>query len=76
LPDPATDPNPPRRRFAHLSVRDLVARMNRAPDFGYDDEEEELSRRLAATGQTWRWSDAEPPRVEIYDAATINTREQ
>jgi hypothetical protein len=61
---PALEP----RHFAHLTLSALVARMNRAPDFGYDDEEEEeLSFRLASTGQRWRWTDTDPPRVEIYD---------
>lgn len=34
------------RRFRHLSNEQLVARINDAPDFGYDDEEEEISIRI------------------------------
>jgi hypothetical protein len=53
-------------RFAHLSTAQLTARMNRAPAFGYDDEEVELTRRLEPTGRAWRWTRTIPPRVEIY----------
>lgn len=34
----------------------LIRRMETAPDFGYDDEEFELSRRLALVGMAWKWS--------------------
>jgi hypothetical protein len=40
--------------------------MSRAPDFAYDDEEEELALRLKDTGRTWRWTESDRPRVEIY----------
>lgn len=54
-------------RFAHLSDEALINRMNRAPDFGYDDEEVELTRRLKLGGLAWRWSqDMFNPRVEVY----------
>ena len=56
-------------RFAHLSTAQLTARMNRAPDFGYDDEAVELTRRLEPTGRAWRWTQTTPPRVEIYPIA-------
>jgi hypothetical protein len=35
-----------RRQFAHLSNRQLVARINRLPDFGWDDEGFEIARRV------------------------------
>lgn len=60
-------------RFAHLSTGLLVARMNRAADFGYDDEEVELTRRLSGTGRAWRWTQTDPPRVEIYAPADTAT---
>ena len=41
--------------------------MENAEDFGYDDEEAELSRRLKLGGLAWRWSgDFFRPSVEIY----------
>jgi hypothetical protein len=60
-------------RFAHLSTGFLVARMNRATDFGYNDEEVELTRRLSGTGRAWRWTQTDPPRVEIYAPADTAT---
>ena len=54
--------------FAGMSDRQLIGRMEAAPDFGYDDEEVELSRRLKLGGLAWRWSnDMFNPRVEIYE---------
>lgn len=51
----------------NLSTAALVRRMNSAPDFGYDDEAVELTRRLGAEGRDWRWSGSyTSPRVEIY----------
>lgn len=47
-----------------LTTSALVQRMNAAPDFGYDDEADELTRRLAPD-RDWRWSGTHPPRVEI-----------
>ena len=32
--------------FKHLTNSQLVARINRAADFGYDDEEAELVKRI------------------------------
>lgn len=53
-----------------MSTGALVARMNRAADFAYDDEAVELNRRLAAEGKAWRWSsDFYHPVVEIYEQA-------
>ena len=41
--------------------------METAPDFGYDDEEVELSRRLKDQGMAWKWSeDFSNPTVETY----------
>jgi hypothetical protein len=54
------------QRFAHLATAQLIARMNCAPDFAYDDEEVELTRRLEPIGRDWRWTQTAPPRVEIY----------
>ena len=33
-------------KFRHLSNQQLVDKINRAPDFGWDDEGVELSRRI------------------------------
>jgi len=76
MPQTNTDPTAPPRRFAHLSIAQLCARMNRAPDFGYDDEQEELALRLKDTGRTWRWTASDPPRVEIYTLAATTTTEK
>ena len=54
-------------KFAHLSDERLISRMNRAPDFGYDDEEVELTRRLKLGGLAWRWATVDGrERVEVY----------
>lgn len=45
-----------RRKFVGVTTGRLIERMEKAQDFAYDDESVELSRRLAAHGQTWRWS--------------------
>lgn len=42
-------------KFRHLSLPALIARIEKAPDFGYDDESVELSRRLRESGESWRW---------------------
>lgn len=55
-------------KLGHISTGNLVRRMERAPDFGYDDEQVELSRRLREQGKTWRWSDSfTKPQVIIYE---------
>jgi hypothetical protein len=66
MPQTNTNTTTPPRRFAHLSIAQLCARMNRAADFGYDDEAEELAHRLKGSGRRWRWTQSDPPRVEIY----------
>lgn len=34
----------------------LIRQMETAPDFGYDDAEYELTRRLYLSGLAWKWS--------------------
>lgn len=36
-------------KLGHLSNTQLVAKINRAPDFGWDDEAVELERRIEAS---------------------------
>lgn len=38
--------SPKTKTFSYLSNQQLVDKINRAPDFGYDDEEAELVRRI------------------------------
>jgi hypothetical protein len=73
MPQSNTDSTHTPRPFAHLSIAQLVVRMNRAPDFGYDDEAEELNLRLAPTARSWRWTQTEPTRVEIYTVTASDT---
>lgn len=35
-----------KKEFRHLSNQQLVERINSLPDFGWDDEGEELTRRI------------------------------
>jgi hypothetical protein len=57
-----------KEKFTHTSTPDLIERMNNGTDFGLDDEEVELTRRLKKLGQAWRWSgDFFKPIVEVYD---------
>ncbi|MFI8696739.1 hypothetical protein [Dietzia maris] len=54
------------QKFRGVTTSELIRRMETAEDFGYDDEEVELTRRLADEGKTWRWSeDFFNPRVVI-----------
>lgn len=55
--------------FAGVSDEALIRRMERAPDFGYDDEAYELDRRLKALGrQAWRWAQIDGrDRVVLYE---------
>ena len=39
-----------KRKFRHLSDEELIRRANRAPDFGKDDEEYEIVRRVEEEG--------------------------
>lgn len=43
------------KKFRGVTSNELMRRMEAAPDFGYDDEEYELSRRLGAVGLEWMW---------------------
>ncbi len=53
--------------FAGLSDKALMRRMERSADFGYDDLEHELTRRLRLGGQAWRWATIDGrDRVEVY----------
>ncbi|KAB2584417.1 hypothetical protein BS297_15885 [Rhodococcus erythropolis] len=54
-------------KFAGIPNAQLIRKMERAQDFGYDDEEFELNRRLKIGGLAWRWSgDFYRPTVEVY----------
>ncbi|CAH0190666.1 hypothetical protein SRABI91_01665 [Rhodococcoides fascians] len=54
-------------QFPHLTDRQLMARMEQAADFKYDDEALELTRRLGERALSWRWSDDFfNPKVEVY----------
>lgn len=45
----------------------LVRRINNAPDFGYDDEADELTALLTEHGKAWKWSGSIfSETVEIY----------
>ena len=56
--------------FESLSTNQLIRRIETAPDFGYDDEEVELSRRLAQKNKAWKWGKFCPgcngQRIEVY----------
>lgn len=53
--------------FAGTSNDELVRRIERADDFGYDDEQYELNRRLKLGGLAWRWAVVDGrERVQIY----------
>jgi len=43
-------------KFEGLSDFALMNRINRAEDFGYDDEGLELTRRARLMGKAWRWA--------------------
>jgi len=43
-------------KFQGVSDQALIRKMERAPDFGYDDEAYELNRRLTLVGMAWKWS--------------------
>lgn len=50
--------------------------MNHAPDFGYDDEEVELTRRLKLGGLAWRWAQLNGKDVvEVYQPEAEAPRE-
>ncbi|MCT2077442.1 hypothetical protein [Dietzia cinnamea] len=54
------------QKFLGIATSALIRRMEKAEAFGSDDEEVELTNRLAAEGKTWRWTgDFFNPRVVI-----------
>ncbi|MCZ4548094.1 hypothetical protein BS618_32335 [Rhodococcus erythropolis] len=54
-------------KFAGIPNAQLIRKMEHAQDFGYDDEEFELNRRLKLGGLAWRWSgDFYRPTVEVH----------
>jgi hypothetical protein len=61
-----------KEHFAGVSTSDIIRQINRAPDFGYDDEEYELNRRLAEQSLTWKWVRGESGRqvVEVFNPQT------
>jgi len=59
-----------KRTFKNVSTKALIRRIEKAPDFGYDEEACELSRRLKAVGKTWGWEHGDwktPPFVIVED---------
>ena len=58
--------------FAAVSTAEIIRRINRAADFGYDDEEYELNRRFAEQGLTWKWvrGDAGREVVDVFNPET------
>jgi hypothetical protein len=61
-----------KEHFAGVSTSEIIRRINRAHDFGYDDEEYELNRRLAEQSLTWKWvrGDAGRQVVEVFNPET------
>ena len=57
-------------RIGGPNEADLMRAMERTPDFGYDDEEYELSRRLKLGGLAWRWA-----TIDGYDQVEVYTPE-
>ncbi|PPG60278.1 hypothetical protein [Rathayibacter sp. AY1C5] len=54
-------------KFAGTSDQALVRRMERAEDFGYDDESVELTHRLKLGGLAWKWANVDVrEKVQIY----------
>lgn len=62
-----------REKLARTSTPALIHRMDQAPDFGYDDEAAELTRRLQATSREWAWTRDQHgrERVTVLTVATI-----
>lgn len=48
-------------------MHELIAAIEAAPEFGYDDEQKELNELLATQGFSWRWLGS-PEKVAIIDA--------
>lgn len=53
-----------RQKFRTYTNDALIERIEKAPDFGYDDETVELNRRLKMGGLAWRWAGN---KVEVYE---------
>ncbi|NQX14250.1 hypothetical protein HQQ80_21695 [Microbacteriaceae bacterium VKM Ac-2855] len=54
-------------KFAGTTDQALVRRMERAEDFGYDDESVELTRRLKLGGLAWKWANVDGrEKVQIF----------
>lgn len=53
-----------RDKFKYYTNDALIERIEKAPDFGYDDETVELNRRLKLGALAWRWAGN---KVEVYD---------
>lgn len=58
------DPNP----LAAVTNAELIRRIEHAEDFGYDDEQVELNKRLETEKKAWKWNGN---RVEVYDQYTL-----
>ena len=62
-------------KLARLSTSALIARIERAADFGYDDEAVELTERLFRKGSTWRWSqDLRGETIVVENVADLVAR--
>lgn len=70
-PDPMSEHEPREpleaqieRKFRTVTTDALIRRIQRAADFGYDDEQYELNRRLKRDGLTWKWNG---DKIEVID---------
>lgn len=60
-----------RAKFEHMSTDALIRRIEKAEDFGYDDEGVELDRRMKLGGQAWKWTQINGvDRIEVYPDVT------
>ncbi|BAH33184.1 hypothetical protein [Rhodococcus erythropolis] len=72
-PQPSRLENEIAAKFAGIPNAQLIRKMEKAQDFGYDDEEFELNRRLKLGGLAWRWSgDFYRPTVEVYKPEDVD----
>jgi len=60
-----------KNKFISYSTERLIKRMEAAPDFGYDDEEIELNRRLRLKGQHYKWEGMSNPKIVIFDVQEV-----